>query len=69
VRSVYGRSVIFALRAGYDKIAAMPENKKRFWMMISFAVVGGTMAFLLFGNAGFFYVSAFVAAMSFVVLH
>jgi len=47
----------------------MLENKKCFWMLIAFAVVGGTLAFFLFGNAGFVYVSAFVASLSFVVLH
>jgi hypothetical protein len=55
--------------AGRDTIVAMLENKKRFWMLIAFAVVGGTLAFFLFGNAGFVYVSAFVASLSFVVLH
>ncbi len=46
----------------------MLEIDRRFLMLALFAVVGGALAFLLFGSVGFVYVSAFVTSLSLVVL-
>lgn len=49
-------------------MAAMTQSNRRFLMLVSFAVLGGLLAFVLFGSSGLVYVSGFVIAMSIAVL-